>query len=359
MKNLPISSKIFANRVLRWFDQHGRTTLPWQQNTTAYRVWISEIMLQQTQVNTVIPYYQRFMTSFPNIKALANATLDHVLDHWSGLGYYARARNLHRTAQIIHTTYHGRFPKDIEQLNALPGIGRSTAGAILSLGLKQPASILDGNVKRILARHFLIDGDKNSTRTINQLWKYASALTPTNRHANYNQAMMDIGSLICTRTQPKCSQCPIIKTCQAYEHERQDQYPQKKQKRTKRRKETQYFLIILDQSADAILLQRRPEKGIWGGLWCFPAYDTLEQCQALMTQPTNARQLTPFTHVFTHFDLTIKPILIRIDNFKHNVDSNLLNFWHILGETPPGGLPAPIIKISEKLHFELITGKAS
>ena len=218
----------FSQRIINWYHQHGRTTLPWQQRLSPYRVYVSEIMLQQTQVNTVIPYYQAFMKRFPSIKSLALADQDAVMLQWSGLGYYSRARNLHKTAQIIHKEHRGRFPRDLDGLMALPGIGRSTAGAILSLSMQIPAPILDGNVKRVLARHHAITGWPGRTETLNQLWAVSESLTPSESTHHYNQAMMDMGATLCTRKQPLCTQCPVHTTCQAYKLGEMDRYPGRK-----------------------------------------------------------------------------------------------------------------------------------
>ena len=207
----------FATRILAWYDQHGRKTLPWQLAKTPYSVWISEIMLQQTQVATVIPYYQKFMQSFPDVVALANAPQDEVLHHWSGLGYYARARNLHKAAQYIRDQFDGEFPRDFDDVLALPGIGRSTAGAVLSLSLAQYHPILDGNVKRTLARHQAIEGWPGKKPVEATLWQLSELCTPRTGVAQFNQAMMDMGATLCTRSKPKCEECPVADGCLAHE----------------------------------------------------------------------------------------------------------------------------------------------
>jgi len=222
----------FSEAVLHWYQKHGRKYLPWQQDRTPYRVWISEIMLQQTQVATVIPYYERFMERFPDIVSLADAKSDEVLHYWSGLGYYARARNLHKAALIVRDRYQGEFPQDFALVAELPGIGRSTAGAILSLACNQRHAILDGNVKRVLARYFMIDGWPGSTNTLNQLWNKAEQLTPKGDVASYNQAMMDLGSGICTRSKPNCLACPVNHDCQAYHQQKQAEFPNRKPKKS-------------------------------------------------------------------------------------------------------------------------------
>src|SRR5690606_6541720 len=206
----------FAQRVLVWFDQHGRKHLPWQQGITPYRVWLSEIMLQQTQVATVIPYFERFIARFPDVQSLAAAPIDDVLHLWTGLGYYARARNLHRCAQTIVRDYGGEFPASVAALSELPGIGRSTAGALASIAHQQRAAILDGNVKRVLARHHAIDGWPGTTQTLSQLWQFAEQHTPDKRSDHYTQAMMDLGATVCTRSKPACDHCPVADSCIAY-----------------------------------------------------------------------------------------------------------------------------------------------
>ena len=229
------SAKKFSDNILSWYHQQGRKHLPWQQNKTPYRVWISEIMLQQTQVATVIPYYQRFMESFPDVVSLAKASEDQVLHHWTGLGYYARARNLHKAAKTIAEQYSGEFPTDIEQVIALPGIGRSTAGAILSLSLKQHHPILDGNVKRVLARCYLVEGHNAQAKYEKALWPITETLTPEKGVEFFNQAMMDIGATVCTRSKPKCDECPVNDSCLANATNEQANYPQKKTKETNSR----------------------------------------------------------------------------------------------------------------------------
>jgi len=225
------STASFATRIISWYDNHGRKTLPWQQDKTPYRVWVSEIMLQQTQVATVIPYYLKFMARFPDVLALANAPDDEVLHHWTGLGYYARARNLHKAAKIIRDDYQGLFPTHFEQVLALPGIGRSTAGAVLSLSLGQHHPILDGNVKRVLARHGAIAGWPGQKTVEEQLWQLTDAFTPQQDIQKYNQAMMDIGASICTRSKPNCAACPVAIDCKAQLIGRQTDFPGKKPKK--------------------------------------------------------------------------------------------------------------------------------
>jgi len=305
------SAEIFSQNVLTWFHQQGRKHLPWQQNKTPYRVWISEIMLQQTQVATVIPYYQRFMASFPTITDLANADEDNVLHHWTGLGYYARARNLHKTAKIIRDQYQGNFPDNIDDVIELAGIGRSTAGAILSLALKKHHSILDGNVKRVLARCYLVDGHNAQAKFEKALWPIADLLTPANGVEHYNQAMMDLGAMVCTRSKPSCEQCPLMSGCLAYAGDEQTNFPQKKPKKVTPVKET---MMIIARLGNNVLMEKRPPAGIWGGLWCFLEVKSEKEISPLLASHNLAikqtTMLDSFRHTFSHFHLDITPILI-------------------------------------------------
>lgn len=304
----------FAQAVLTWFDDHGRHDLPWQINPTPYRVWVSEIMLQQTQVATVMAYYQRFMASFPNVKALAEAHEDQVLQHWAGLGYYARARNLHCAAQQV-MALGGEFPHTLEGLMALKGVGRSTAGAILSLAWQQRGVIMDGNVKRVLSRHFAVAGDSSSSHVQQQLWALAEDNTPQQRFAAYTQAMMDLGATLCTRSKPLCLYCPVQNTCQAYALGSPTAFPQKKPSKTLPTR-TAYFLLIQNQQQQLLWL-KRPPTGIWGGLWCLPQIDVeqLSELQTILEQQWQIKQLqlqplTEFRHTFSHYHLIIKPVRV-------------------------------------------------
>ncbi|MFB2733688.1 A/G-specific adenine glycosylase [Shewanella mangrovisoli] len=309
------STASFATRIVNWYDNHGRKTLPWQQDKTPYRVWVSEIMLQQTQVATVIPYYQRFMARFPDVLALANAPDDEVLHHWTGLGYYARARNLHKAAKMIRDLYQGQFPTDFEQVLALPGIGRSTAGAVLSLSLGQHHPILDGNVKRVLARHGAIAGWPGQKPVEEQLWQLTEQLTPEQDIQKYNQAMMDIGASICTRSKPNCAACPVAVDCKAQLMGRQTDFPGKKPKKTIPEKAAWMLVLLKDNQ---VFLAKRPPAGIWGGLWCFPEFSTQAALNAeLEAQGYHAAQLEPligFRHTFSHFHLDIQPMLLNLDS---------------------------------------------
>jgi A/G-specific adenine glycosylase len=331
----------FSDDILHWYEQFGRKTLPWQQNKTPYKVWLSEIMLQQTQVSTVIPYFERFLDKFPTVMDLAKAEQEEVLHLWTGLGYYARARNLHKAAQQIVEQHQGQFPKTFEEVQALPGIGRSTAGAVLSLALKQPYAILDGNVKRTLSRCFAIEGWSGKKTIENQLWQIAEQETPSNGVERYNQAMMDMGAIICTRSNPKCELCPIAHRCQAKAQNRVTDFPYKKPKIVKPEKSTWFALL---QYHNEILLLQRPTNGIWGGLWCFPQTDSVEQSillselvdiNTIKTQET----LIAFRHTFSHYHLDITPILYQLTEKPKTISG----LWYNLHQPPEIGLPAPVL----------------
>lgn len=334
-------SKSFDQRVLEWFGQHGRKSLPWQQHPTPYRVWISEIMLQQTQVRTVIPYFEKFMRSFPDVITLANASRDDVLHHWSGLGYYARARNLHAAAKKICDEYRGEFPQDFDAVESLPGIGRSTAAAILSLSAGQRHAILDGNVKRVLARHVGVLGWPGKSAVLKRLWQIAEERTPASSVREYNQAMMDLGAMICTRSRPACEKCPVNADCHAFLNSTQDDYPGRKPRRESPRHETTMLLVTRD---DAVLLEQRPPSGIWGGLWSFPETDDLPGwLESNEIPPAETQELPELEHVFSHFRLRIRPVLLK------NVEPLQLNDratqWYHPAAPEAIGLAAPVQKL--------------
>lgn len=339
----------FQTAVLAWYEQHGRKHLPWQQNPTPYRVWVSEIMLQQTQVTTVIPYFERFMARFPTVWELAQAPQDDVLHLWTGLGYYARARNLHKTAQIITEQHQGVFPTTVAELVELPGIGRSTAGAVISLSQNYWAPILDGNVKRVLTRFYAIEGWPGQSAVEKQLWDIAERLTSRERPGAFNQVMMDLGATVCTRGKPACRECPLQQHCQAYAQARQQNFPTPKKKSPLPVRE-RYFLL-LQNNQDQVLLEQRPPSGIWGGLWCFPEVDA-KQCwqTTLIQQGFNAQdhQLLPaFRHTFSHFHLDIQPVVVQVSRQSMVADSP--QRWvnsHAPGEL---GLAAPVKKLLKQL----------
>lgn len=339
----------FSSQVLRWFQQYGRKHLPWQKNVTPYRVWVSEIMLQQTQVTTVIPYFERFMTNFPSVQKLAAAPQDQVLNLWTGLGYYARARNLHKTAKIICTQSNGEFPKKVHELEELPGIGRSTAGAIRSLGHGEYAPILDGNVKRVLARHFAVAGWPGKTSVLKELWQLSEELTPESDPGAYNQAMMDIGAMICTRSKPLCEQCPVNSTCAAKATDTIALYPGKKPKKIKPVKTTH---MLIFRHNDHLLLEKRPQTGIWGGLWGFPQTDEEDEVSSLTRQldlvEQDRQKLPGFRHTFSHFHLDCYPLLIDVT--PADIQLNEAQFrWVTIGTNQGLGFAAPTVKLMKQL----------
>lgn len=343
----------FSERLLTWFDDHGRKDLPWQQSRDPYAIWISEIMLQQTQVQTVIPYFERFMKRFATIEALASAQQDDVLHHWSGLGYYARARNLHAAAKIIVSEHGGVFPDDIEALVALPGIGRSTAGAILSLSHDQRHPILDGNVKRVLTRHSAIEGWPGRSAVLRELWALADEHTPEDRVAAYTQAIMDLGATLCTRSNPVCERCPVIDDCSAHATGTVAQYPGRKPKKVKPLRTT---TMLIARAAERIYLERRPEAGIWGGLWSLPELDE-RSVEAWCEDELNAtaavaEEWQVLRHSFSHYDLDIQPILVRVDPPLSTVADSDRTTWHRLDEPPPGGIAAPVRKLLDQLEMD-------
>ena len=340
----------FPARLLAWFDAHGRKDLPWQRSPDPYSVWVSEIMLQQTQVQTVIPYFERFMASFPSIAVLADSHRDDVLHHWSGLGYYARARNLHRAARRLRDDHDNRFPTDIDAALALPGIGRSTAGAILSLAFGQRHPILDGNVKRVLARHRAIDGWPGRAAVAGKLWEIADACTPQERNAAYSQAIMDLGATVCTRTSPQCDRCPVRSDCRALAAGDITAYPGRKPKKVKPLRQT---TMLLASRGRRVFLERRPEAGIWGGLWSLPELGERsieEWCSAtLNVAAAETEAWQPLRHSFSHYDLDIHPIVVRVDAPLSKVADGDCATWHRLDDLPPGGLAAPVKKLIEQL----------
>ena len=346
----------FATRLLAWFDRHGRKDLPWQQRSPgrrspdAYRVWVSEIMLQQTQVKTVIPYYQRFVGRFPDAVSLADAASDTVLEHWSGLGYYARARNLHRAARIVRDEHGGRFPRDFEAVRALPGIGPSTAGAILALAFGERRAILDGNVKRVLARHEAIEGWPGRTGVARALWEVAERRTPDRRVGDYTQAIMDLGAMVCTRTRPACALCPVGEDCNARQLGTPERFPGKKPRREKPLRNT---VMVLAVAGERVYLERRPESGIWGGLWSFPEVsgDVEDWCLDVLQKPArDVESWAPLRHSFTHFDLDISPVVVRLDGVSRKVADGDGATWYPLDAEPPGGIAAPVNKLMTTLR---------
>jgi A/G-specific adenine glycosylase len=338
-----------APALLDWHAQHGRHDLPWQHDRTPYRVWVSEIMLQQTQVATVLPYYQRFMQRFDSVRALADAPIDDVLHLWTGLGYYARARNLHRAAIRVRDEFGGEFPGTFEQVADLPGIGRSTAGAILALSRGERVPILDGNVKRVLSRVFGIQGDVKEREATEKLWRLSDACTPSANVDVYTQAIMDIGATVCTRRKPLCSYCPLATGCFALRTGRQQEIPAPRNAaRIKRARRSRHVFMLVAMRADdsSVLLERRPESGVWGGLWCLPEFDTESAARSYaelsLRDPQVERQhLSLIEHTFTHFDLVVTPLLARCEGSTGSLDEPQ-SLWYNPRKPARIGLPAPI-----------------
>ena len=357
-----LSQTAFSKRILNWFEAAGRHDLPWQQDINAYRVWVSEIMLQQTQVKTVIGYFNRFMTRFPDVSALANAPLDAVLHLWTGLGYYARARNLHRTAVLIQTQYHGQFPKTLDEMMALPGIGRSTAGAILSIALQCPQPILDGNVKRVLARTHAIATWPGEKATQDLLWTLAGYYTPSTAKAaaDYTQAIMDLGAMVCTRSQPSCHHCPLQDVCVGKDN--WTSLPGRKPKKVLPVKKTHMVLALRAQTAQVLLIQR-PAKGIWGGLWSLPEVDTDEVSnwgrQVLGHQPTDSQAFARFRHSFTHYHLDIEASLLLFEQNHQPLPEAVGNcpvIWYNIAKPANIGLSAPVKALLSRLGEQAVWG---
>ena len=299
----------FAEALLAWFDHHGRHDLPWQTPDDPYRVWLSEIMLQQTQVKTVIPYFERFLQAFPTLESLAEAKIDQVLAAWTGLGYYARARNLHRTAVIIHQDLGGKFPDNQVAWAELPGVGPSTAAAITSICFNERVAILDGNVKRVLTRFFAEPGWPGASRVANKLWAQAESLLPDARFGDYTQAIMDLGATVCSRKQPQCHRCPVSEACVAHHTGEQDAFPASKPK--KHRPSKSIWMLIAATEEGDYFVEKRPNQGIWGGLHSFPEFASLDALLQWIQADANRVELTPFKHQFTHYELVIHPVLVR------------------------------------------------
>lgn len=337
-----------ATDLLAWWDHHGRKDLPWQRDPTPYRVWVSEIMLQQTQVATVMRYYDRFLAAFPTVIALADAPDDAVLHLWSGLGYYARARNLHRAAQVVRDQHGGVVPADFAALAALPGIGRSTAGAILALSGDQRHPILDGNVKRVLARVFRVDGYPGDAAVAKRLWALAEASTPQARAAHYTQAIMDLGASLCARARPACGLCPLATGCQARGAGVAGQLPARKPARVRPRRAT--VLVLARLPDGTVLLERRPPAGVWGGLWGFPETTDLAAvapwCRdALGIAPAGTRAWPVLQHAFTHFDLDMTPVEVTLPAVPPRTMEPGRFLWCDPRTPAAVGLAAPVTKL--------------
>ncbi len=341
----PTVTNAFTNCLLKWYDQQGRKTLPWK-SADPYRVWVSEIMLQQTQVVTVIPYFQRFMARFPTVADLANSALEDVLLHWQGLGYYARGRNLHKAAQLLHTTYGTDFPRTVEAWEALPGIGRSTAGAIVAQSFNTFAVILDANVQRVLLRFYA-----PTHITLTELWQIATAHTPQQRTADYTQAMMDLGATICTTRNPKCTQCPVQTGCRAYASGMLEQVPTKIAKtKIKQKLRTGYFLVF--HHKNKLFLEQRPPSGIWGGLFALPWFESMTELESFLSNSKIKMQslhpLWEMNHTFTHFKLTLKFIEVIVS--PHAPLPVLPGQWYKETQLQGVGLPTPIQKFLHRYY---------
>jgi A/G-specific adenine glycosylase len=350
----PMPPEQFQQQILAWFDVHGRKDLPWQHEISPYKVWLSEVMLQQTQVVSVIGYFKRFIARFPTVQSLAESELDEVLQHWSGLGYYARARNLHKTAQLIAAN-EGKFPQTVEDLSAMPGIGRSTAGAILSIACGQSQPILDGNVKRVLARYQAVRGWTSAGKVAAELWAISRRYTPQSRTGDYTQAMMDLGATLCTRSKPQCGICPVADGCQARQFGLVNQLPEPKPRKDLPVKQL-YFLLLQDPE-NRILLERRPPTGIWGGLWSLPEFADLQAFQVWCRQGDyriDASQTLPSRrHTFSHYHLDFTPLLAKMENPINNVMEASRTVWYKAGDTDTLGLPTPIKRLLQQHYTEV------
>jgi A/G-specific adenine glycosylase len=344
----PINLNAFASRLIVWQRAHGRHGLPWQGGD-AYRVWLSEIMLQQTQVATVIPYFLRFLETFPNIATLAAASEEQVLSHWSGLGYYARGRNLHKAAKIIAAKHGGEFPREFDEILELPGIGRSTAAAICAQAYHQRRAILDGNVKRLLARYCGIEGWAGNKQVEQRLWQQAEALLPLRDVATYTQSLMDMGATVCTRSKPKCTLCPVQADCVALQSKRTAELPTP---RPRKAVPERYATFLLLMHGNDILLEKRPGSGIWGGLWCPPQFDSEDAARNWFVQngldASEGVRLESFTHTFTHFKLHITPLQIRLAQ-KPLRAAQPGSVWLDVEEALRAAIPTPVRVMLEKV----------
>lgn len=343
----------FAARLIAWQRLHGRNDLPWQNTRDAYRIWLSEIMLQQTQVTTVIPYYRKFLERFPDVRSLAEADLDAVLQLWSGLGYYSRARNLHGAARQVMARHGGRFPATREALEALPGLGRSTAAAVAAFAFGAREAILDGNVKRVLARHFAIPGFYGEKKVADRLWALAESLLPPRGVERYTQALMDLGATVCTRA-PVCANCPVSGSCVALKQDAVLKYPSPRPRKLAPERATTMLLLLREGE---IFLQKRPPSGIWGGLWAFPEVaadvDIAAYCaQQFSCKLRDIERLPELEHAFTHFKLRIQPVLCRVNARTARVESGLSR-WLPLAAAEKAAVPTPV----KKLLLRLETGR--
>lgn len=340
---------VFSDALLEWFDVHGRHDLPWQVTDDPYKVWVSEIMLQQTQVKTVLQYFERFIQRFPTVQDLGQASWDEVAPYWAGLGYYARARNLHKAAGIV--TAQQQFPQTLEEWMALPGIGRSTAGALMSLGLRQYGVIMDGNVKRVLSRFFAIEDDLSKPVHERALWQLAEELCPVERNHDYTQAIMDLGATVCTPKKPLCLYCPMQQHCKAHQQGLENELPFKKAKKPVPVRSAQVLLI---QSGTDWLWQQRPNSGLWGGLWCLPiienAYEFEQQCQQLGLK--NIVKKTQISHSFTHFTWHLEAIVFAVDqDQQEHLAIELQGCWMSPQTATDAGIPTAMKKLITSVNL--------
>ncbi|TAG83102.1 MAG: A/G-specific adenine glycosylase [Burkholderiales bacterium] len=354
--NRPTSDPLFATRIAGWQREHGRNSLPWQNTRDAYRIWLSEIMLQQTQVATVLGYYERFLASCPTVHALADASDDAVMALWAGLGYYSRARNLHKAAKLVVEKHSGVFPNDVNALAELPGIGRSTAAAIAAFAYDTIAPILDGNVKRVLARHAGIEGFPGVSAVEKKLWAAAEARLPHAREdmVAYTQGLMDLGATVCTKASPTCMLCPVASDCKARIDGKIDEIPAPKPSKALPHKMQRYLLAL---HADTVLLVKRPPQGIWGGLWCLPELsndvppgemDAASKAKFAIEQIENTAPLASFDHSFTHFKLTLQPLKVDVSRVGKRLEEGG-SMWIALGELERAALPKPIKTLLSEL----------
>jgi A/G-specific adenine glycosylase len=340
----------FASELVSWQRVHGRHDLPWQASRDAYRIWLSEIMLQQTQVEVVIPYYERVLTRFPDVRSLARASQDEVLRQWSGLGYYARARNLHAAARRVVHQLGGRFPADVESLAALPGIGRSTAAAIAVFAFGRRAAILDGNVKRVLARCFGIEGHPGERPVEQRLWALAERLLPQRSIRSYTQALMDLGATVCTRTAPRCDCCPAERRCVARREGRTGELPAPRPRKLQPERRSTWLVLL---HGGRVLLERRPAIGLWGGLWVFPELRGARVrhfCrQALGCEISQARRLEAVEHGFSHFRLRAQPLLCTVSGVAPGVAAPGRK-WMVLARAAEAAVPTPVRELIGRLR---------
>jgi A/G-specific adenine glycosylase len=340
----------FATRVIDWQRSHGRNDLPWQNTRDAYRIWLSEVMLQQTQVATVIPYYERFLARFPTAAALAAASEDDVLGLWSGLGYYARARNLHRAARDVVQRFGGLFPTRFEDLATLPGVGRSTAAAIAAFASGERRAILDGNVRRVIARHGAIGGDPTSAAVMARLWSQAEARLPEGDIERYTQGMMDLGAGVCVARRPLCLLCPVNADCTARLQDRTDEFPGRRVRRERPRRQIAMLVVL---SRGEVLLEKRASRGIWGGLWSLPEADAAARPEEALRrdwglEAAEVEPLEPFEHTFTHFTLEVTPWRMPVQRASALAEGKPAT-WLALTELAGAALPSPVRKLLAKL----------